>query len=70
MENGFGIFILNIGKMYYKNKDEYHGQWRRGMRFGEGILKTKVGTYKFYNGDIYVGDWYKNCRFGIGRKYL
>ena len=69
------------GKMIYRNRDIYEGDWKHNKKHGKGILYFDKGKYdgEFYkdyfdgegtltynNGNIYKGKWKKNKKNGKG----
>jgi radial spoke head protein 1 len=51
--DGFGMEVLH-------NRDQYEGEYRRGLRNGRGC-------YMFTNGAHYFGEWKKSLRDGGGK---
>ncbi len=74
--HGYGVY-------YYKNGDEYHGNFDTSTREGFGVMKYATGErfegtfhrglakgrgrYDFANGDYHVGEYLRGKRHGPGR---
>ena len=74
--------ISGFGKITYKNKEEYEGEFEYAKRTGEGVFKYKngnkylgswnndlpngAGKLIFANGDIYEGNFIDEVRTGYG----
>ena len=72
-----------FGTYYYKNGDEYKGNFNTSIRQGFGVMKYAngdrfdgdfhqnlaqgPGRYDFVNGDVHVGNYLRGKRHGHGR---
>lgn len=72
-----------LGTYYYKNGDEYEGNFNTSKRQGFGVMKYAngdrfegdfhhnlaqgPGRYEFANGDVHVGNYFRGKRHGRGR---
>lgn len=74
--HGYGVY-------YYKNGDEYHGNFNTSIREGFGVMEYAngdrfdgtfhrgyakgYGKYDFANGDCHVGEYLRGKRHGAGK---
>ncbi|KAG5674313.1 hypothetical protein PVAND_004290 [Polypedilum vanderplanki] len=72
-----------FGREVYQNRDQYEGEYRRGLRNGRGCYMYKSGAYyngewkkgfkdghgkfNYPDGSEYCGEWKRNKRHGFGK---